>query len=278
MISQLQETEIKEIEKISKKIRRNVLSMIYNAQSGHPGGSLSCVDILNVLFTKFIKVYPEGNKNPNYAARDRFILSKGHASAVLYAILAQFGCISEKELMTFRKFGSKLQGHPCSGKIQGIEVSTGSLGQGLSIGCGMALGLRLDNINSKVYVFMGDGEIEEGSVWEAAMNASHNKLNNLIAFVDRNKLQIDGSTESIKSIGNIKTKFEAFGWNAIEINGHNIKEIFNAIETAQTSDKPFIIIADTIKGYGVSFMENNPGWHGKAPNKEQLEQALNELK
>ncbi len=277
MISQISKEDIKEIEKISKKLRRNVLLMIHNAKSGHPGGSLSCIDILNVLFTKFMKYYPDCESNPNYKYRDRFILSKGHASASLYAILAHLGFIKEDELMTFRKFGSRLQGHPCSFKMPGIEVSTGSLGQGLSIGCGMALGLRLDKINSKIYVFMGDGEIEEGSVWEAAMNASHNKLNNLIAFVDRNRLQIDGSTESVKSVGDIKAKFEAFGWNTIEINGHNIQEIYNAISVAQTSDKPFVIIADTIKGYGVSFMANNPGWHGKAPNDEQLEQALKEL-
>lgn len=278
MISHMSQAEIQELENISKKIRRNILKMIFNANSGHPGGSLSCVDILNVLFSKFLKHYPECKKNPNYEKRDRFILSKGHASAALYAVMSHCGYIEESELMTFRKLGSKLQGHPCMNKQEGIEVSTGSLGQGLSIGCGMALGLRIDNINSKVYVLLGDGELEEGSVWEAIMNASHNKLNNLIAIVDRNKLQIDGSTEKVKSIGDVKSKFEAFGWNAIEINGHDLNEIYNAFSIAQKSDKPFVIIANTIKGYGVSFMANNANWHGKAPNKEELERALDELK
>lgn len=277
MIKQINELDIEKIKEVSKKLRREVIMMIHNAQSGHPGGSLSCIDILNVLFTKCMKHYPECEKNSDYKNRDRFILSKGHASASLYAILAHCGYFNEEELMTFRKFGSRLQGHPCSKKLNGIEVSTGSLGQGLSIGCGMALGLKLDNINSKVYVYMGDGELEEGSVWEAAMNASHNKLNNIIAFVDRNKLQIDGSTENVKSIGNVNDKFKAFGWNTIEIDGHDILQIYNAIEDAKKAIKPTVIIANTIKGKGVSFMENNAGWHGKAPNDEQLKEALIEL-
>ena len=278
MINQISDLEIKEIQKVSKKLRREILMMIHNAKSGHPGGSLSCVDILNVLFTKCMTHYPECEKNSNYDNRDRFILSKGHASAALYTILAHCGYFSEDDLLTFRKFGSKLQGHPCRNALKGIEISTGSLGQGLSIGCGMALGLKLDKIESKVFVYMGDGEIQEGSVWEAVMNASHKKLNNLIAFVDRNKLQIDGSTENVKSIGDASQKFQAFGWNTIEIDGHDIQEIYNAIQTAKTSDKPVVIIANTIKGKGISFMENNASWHGKAPNDEQLQQALEELK
>ena len=277
MISQISELEVKELENVSKKLRREVLLMIHNAKSGHPGGSLSCVDILNVLFTKCMKHYPECELNPNYKDRDRFILSKGHASAALYAVMAHCGYFKEDELLTFRKLGSRLQGHPSSKTLKGIEVSTGSLGQGLSIGCGMALGLRLDKTDSKVYVYLGDGEIEEGSVWEAAMNAAHNKLNNLIAFVDRNKLQIDGSTESVKSVGDVKVKFEAFGWSAVEIDGHDFTEIYNAINTAKNSTKPFVIIADTIKGKGVSFMENQAGWHGKAPNDDELQNALKEL-
>ncbi len=277
MIDQISELEIKDIEEVSKKLRKNILMMIHNAQSGHPGGSLSCIDILNVLFTKCMKHYPECELNPKYKNRDRFILSKGHASAALYAIMAHCGYFKEEDLLTFRKFGSKLQGHPCSKVLKGIEISTGSLGQGLSIGCGMALGLKLDKIDSKVYVYMGDGEIEEGSVWEAVMNAAHNNLDNLIAFVDRNKLQIDGSTEKVKSVGNVKAKFEAFGWDTIEINGHNITEIYNAIIKAKSSSKPCAIIANTIKGKGVSFMENNAGWHGKAPNDEELKKALDEL-
>jgi transketolase len=273
----ISESEKKEIELTAKKLRREILQMIHNAKSGHPGGALSSVEILTVLFTKYLKYCADCDKNPEYKNRDRFILSKGHASAALYAIMAHCGYFKEDELLTFRKLGSKLQGHPSSRLLQGIEISTGSLGQGLSIGCGMALGLRLDKINSKVYVYLGDGEIEEGNVWEAAMNASHNKLNNLIAFIDRNKLQIDGSTEIVKSVGDVNAKFKAFGWNTTEIDGHNISEISNAIEKAQQSDKPFAIIANTIKGKGVSFMENNAGWHGKAPNDEELENALKEL-
>lgn len=278
MINQISDLEIEEIKEVSKKLRREILMMIHNAKSGHPGGSLSSVDILNVLFTKCMTHYSECEENPNYKNRDRFILSKGHASAALYAIMAHCGYFNENELLTFRKYGSRLQGHPCSRALKGIEVSTGSLGQGLSIACGMALGLRLDNINSKVFVYMGDGETEEGSVWEAAMNASHNKLNNIIAFVDRNKLQIDGCTENVKSVGDVAGKFKAFGWNTLEINGHDIQEIFNAIQTAKTSDKPIVIVANTVKGKGVSFMENNAGWHGKVPSDEQLQQALEELK
>lgn len=277
MINQITELEIQNIEQVSKKLRKQILMMIHNSQSGHPGGSLSCIDILNVLFTKSMKHFPECENNPNYKNRDRFILSKGHASAALYTVLSHCGYFKEEDLMTFRLFGSKLQGHPCSNKLKGIEISTGSLGQGLSIACGMALGLRLDKIDSKVFVYMGDGELQEGSVWEAAMNASHNNLKNIIAFVDRNKLQIDGSTEKVKSVGNVAAKFEAFGWNTIEINGHNINEIYNAIETAKKADKPTVIVANTVKGKGVSFMENNAGWHGKAPNDEQLKDALKEL-
>lgn len=277
MVTQISELEIEKIQNVSKKLRRNILKMINNSKSGHPGGSLSCIDILNVLFTQCMKHYPECSKNPNYKNRDRFILSKGHASAALYSILAHCGYFSEDELLTFRIMGSKLQGHPCSQKIEGIEISTGSLGQGLSIGCGMALGLKLDNIDSKVYVLMGDGELQEGSVWEAVMHAAHRKLDNLIAFVDRNRLQIDGSTEKVKSLGDVKAKFEAFGWNALEIDGHNVSEIYTAIQTAKKSDKPCVIVANTVKGKGVSFMENNAGWHGKAPSDEDLQKALKEL-
>lgn len=277
MINQISEIEIEEIEKVSKKLRSNILMMIHNAKSGHPGGSLSCTDILNVLFTKCMKHFPDCTENSQYNNRDRFILSKGHASAALYAIMAHCGYFKEEELLTFRKFGSKLQGHPCSSKLKGIEISTGSLGQGLSIGCGIALGLKIDNLKNKVYVLLGDGELEEGSVWEAAMNAAHNKLNNLIAIIDRNKLQIDGSTENVKSVGNVSEKFKSFGWNTTEIDGHNLNQIYDSIMSAQESDKPFAIIANTVKGKGVSFMENNPAWHGKAPNDDELQKALDEL-
>ncbi|MDD3237960.1 MAG: transketolase [Candidatus Gastranaerophilales bacterium] len=277
MLKKLSSDEIKEIQEICKKERREILSMIFNAKSGHPGGSLSAIDILTVLYTKVMKHFPECEKNPNYNSRDRFILSKGHASAALYAVLAHCGYIQENELMGFRKMGSILQGHPSCKLVKGVEVSTGSLGQGLSMACGMALGLRLDNINNKIFVLMGDGELQEGSVWEAAMQASARNLKNIIAIVDRNKLQIDGSTEDVMAIGSAADKFKAFGWNTMEINGHNIEEIYEALETAKLNDKPTAIIANTIKGKGVSFMENNPAWHGKVPSNEQFETALAEL-
>ena len=277
MSKKLSSEDIKKLEITSKKLRADSLKMIHSAQSGHPGGALSCIDILNVLYTKCMKHFPDWNKNPEFKNRDRFVLSKGHGSAALYSVLANQGYFDEKELLTFRKLGSKLQGHPCSRYLNGIEISTGSLGQGLSIACGMALGLKLDKINSNVFVLLGDGELEEGSVWEAAMNALHNKLDNLIAIVDRNHLQIDGSTENVKSVGSVSDKFKAFGWNTYEIDGHNFEQIFDAIEQAKLSNKPAIIIANTIKGKGVSFMENQAGWHGKAPNDDQLNEALKEL-
>lgn len=269
--------EIDELKSISKKLRRNILKMIHNSKSGHPGGSLSCIDILNVLFSKTMKTAPKGKNDDSYELRDRFILSKGHASAALYSILAHCGYFPEEELMTFRKFGSKLQGHPCCHKVNGVEISTGSLGQGLSIGVGMALGLKLDKSESKVFVLMGDGEIQEGSVWEAAMNAAHHKLDNIVAIVDRNKLQIDGSTENLKSLGDVASKFKAFGWDTIEIDGHNFEEIYSALEKAKNNVKPIVIVANTSKGKGVSFMENQAGWHGKAPSDEDLRLALEEL-
>ena len=277
MINTISADEINKLEQTSKKLRKNVLKMIHAAQSGHPGGSLSCIDILNVLYSKCLRHFPDGKNNPNYESRDRFILSKGHASAALYAVLAHNRYFNELELLTFRKLCSRLQGHPCSNKLRGIEISTGSLGQGLSIGCGMALGLKLNNSDSFVFVLLGDGELEEGSCWEAVMSASHHKLDNLIAIVDRNKLQIDGSTEKIKSLGNLREKFKAFGWNTFEIDGHDIEQIYNSIEDAKQSMQPTVIIANTIKGKGVSFMENQAGWHGKAPNDEQLAAALKEL-
>lgn len=278
MLKTLKSEEIGEIKEICKKLRREIVSMIHNAKSGHPGGSLSTVEILTVLYTKCMKHFPECDKNPDYNTRDRFILSKGHASAAIYSILAHCGYFPEDELMGYRKFGTKLQGHPSCKLLKGIEVSTGSLGQGLSIACGMALGLRLDNINSKIFVYMGDGELQEGSVWEAAMNAAHYKLNNIIGIVDRNKLQIDGPTEKVMSVGDVAAKFKAFGWNTLEIDGHNIEEIYEAVEKAkENTNAPTVIVANTIKGKGVSFMENNPGWHGKVPSDEQLQTALQEL-
>lgn len=269
--------DIEKLKDSAKKVRRNILKMIHNAKSGHPGGSLSGADILTVLYEKSLNIPVEWNNNPDFDSRDRFILSKGHASPLLYAILAQHGVIKESELMTFRKINSRLQGHPARGYIPGVEASTGSLGQGLSVGCGIAMGLKLDNNPAKVVVYMGDGELQEGSCWEAFMQAAHRNLNNLIAIIDRNRLQIDGNTEDVMAIGNAAEKIGAFGWNTRVIDGHNIEEIFIAMEQAKLSDKPFAIIANTVKGKGVSFMENQAGWHGKAPNDEQLAQALKEL-
>lgn len=270
--------EIETLKESSKNIRRNILKMIHSAKSGHPGGSLSATDILTVLYKKSLYIPNDWSKNANFKNRDRFILSKGHASPVLYATLAECGFFNQDELLTFRKINSNLQGHPAKDHIPGVEVSTGSLGQGLSLGCGIALALKLDNNQANVVVYTGDGELQEGSCWEAFMQASHRKLNNLIAIIDRNKLQIDGCTEDVMSLDNLADKIRAFGWNTIEINGHDYNEIYNAIETAKKSNIPFAIIANTIKGKGVSFMENQAGWHGKAPNDEQLALALEELK
>ncbi len=278
MVKILTQAEIEAIKQTSKKIRKQILQMIHNAKSGHPGGSLSTVDVLTVLYKKCMRHYCDCEANPDFSKRDRFILSKGHASAALYAILADCGYFSEEDLMTFRKFGSKLQGHPSCKLLKGIEVSTGSLGQGLSMACGIALGLRLDKIDSKIFVYMGDGELQEGSVWEATMNAAHYKLNNIIAIVDKNGLQIDGCTESVMSLGSIADKFKAFGWITDEIDGHDIQQIYSSIENAKSNTKPTVIIANTVKGKGVSFMENNAGWHGKAPNDEQLLEAIKELR
>ena len=252
--------------------------MIHNAKSGHPGGSLSCVDILAVLYKKILNVPVEWDKSPNFKNRDKFILSKGHASPALYATLANCGFFPKDLLMGFRMLGSKLQGHPSSrAKLPGIEVSTGSLGQGLSIGIGLALAARLDKLKSKVFVLLGDGEMQEGSVWEALMNASHQKLTNLVVIIDKNNLQIDGDVREIKSLEPLDEKLKAFGFEVIEIDGHNYDEIENALSEAKKSNKLCAIIADTIKGKGVSFMENNASWHGKAPKDDELNKALEEL-
>ena len=269
--------EIKKLENICKQTRRNIVKMVHNAQSGHIGGALSGVEILNVLYNKSLNIPTEWKNSKDFDKRDRFILSKGHASALLYSVLAQKGIIPESDLMTFRKFGSKLQGHPCCQYLDGIEVATGSLGQGLSIGCGVALGLKLDKNPAQVVVYLGDGELQEGSVWEAFMQASHRKLDNIIAIIDRNGLQIDGETEKIIGLNPLDKKLQAFGWETEIIDGHDLNEIYNAVERAKASNRPYVIIANTVKGKGISFMENNAGWHGKAPNDEQFEAAMTEL-
>lgn len=260
-------------------LRCDILKMIHNAKSGHPGGALSCIDILAVLYKKILNVPVEWDKDINFDKRDRFILSKGHASTALYAILAHMGFFPVNMLMSFRMLGSKLQGHPSSRTgLAGIEVSTGSLGQGLSIGVGMALALRLDkNTTSKVFVLLGDGEMQEGSVWESLMNANKQKLDNLIVIIDKNNLQIDGATCDIKSLDPLDDKLRAFGFEVYSIDGHNYEEIEATLKEAKASNKLCAIIANTIKGKGVSFMENAANWHGKAPNDEQLAKALEEL-
>ena len=250
--------------------------MVYLAQSGHIGGSLSSCEIMTVLFHKGMKHSIGGKLSDDYQQRDRFVLSKGHVSPIYYSVLAQLGFIPKDELKSFRKLGTRLQGHP-SLWCPGVEVATGSLGQGLSVGCGIAISLKLDKNPAKVFVLLGDGELQEGSVWEAFMQAPHRNLDNLIAIIDRNRLQIDGSTEDVKPLDNLKAKIEAFNWDVIEIDGHNIEAIYSAIEAAKSGSKPTAIIANTIKGKGVSFMENNAGWHGTAPKKEEYEKAMLEL-
>lgn len=273
----LKENEIKELEKSSLKTRQNIIKMVHAAKSGHPGGSLSGADIINVLFFKCLNVPKEWDKSEDFENRDRFILSKGHASPLLYSILAQKGFFPEEELLTFRKFGSKLQGHPAKEELKGVETSTGSLGQGISIGCGIAMGLKLDKNPAKVVVFTGDGELQEGSCWEAFMQAAHRKLDNLIVIIDRNRLQIDGNTENVMGLNNLHDKLRAFNWDVTEINGHDYNQIYEAYQHAKKSTRPCAIIANTIKGKGVSYMENQAGWHGKAPNDEEYELAMKEL-
>ena len=270
--------EIQELSFSALKVRRNILKMIHNAKSGHPGGSLSGADILTILYKKCLNIPSDWDNNTNFENRDRFILSKGHASPLLYAVLADNGFFEESELMTFRKINSKLQGHPSKGYIAGVEASTGSLGQGLSLGCGVAMGLKLNKNNAKVVVYIGDGELQEGSCWEAFMQAGHRKLDNIIAIIDRNRLQIDGCTEDVMSLDNLSDKIKAFNWEVIEIDGHDFNAIYEAYNKAKSLNKPVAIIANTRKGKGISFMENQAGWHGKAPNDEQLAQALEELK
>ncbi len=276
-MTELNEKELLEIKDFTKKVRKEIVEMIYTAKSGHPGGNLSAVEIISTLYLKCMKHFSDWDNNPEFKNRDRFILSKGHASACLYSVLANCGYFPTEELNTFRQLGTRLQGHPSVKHLKGIEVSTGSLGQGLSIACGVALGLKLDKINSTVYVYMGDGELQEGSIWEGVMNASHHKLDNLIAFVDRNNLQIDGHTDDIKNLSPLDEKFKAFGWDPIIIDGHNPQEIYNAVQEAKQNSNPTVIIANTIKGKGVSFMEDNVSWHGKAPNKDEFMVAMEEL-
>lgn len=266
---------VEELKSLAKTVRGDIVSMLTESCSGHPGGSLSAADILTTLFFGEMNIDP---KNPKDADRDRFVLSKGHAAPVLYSVLARKGYFPVEELNTLRKIGSRLQGHPSMKCLPGIDMSTGSLGQGISVAVGMSLAGKLDNKNYRVYALLGDGELEEGQVWEAAMSAAHYKLDNLTAFVDFNGLQIDGDITKVMNPSPIDKKFEAFGWNVLVIDGHNINEILSAIEKAKScKGKPTVVVCNTIKGKGVSFMENQASWHGTAPSKEQCKQALAEI-
>ena len=264
-----------ELKSISTEIRKDIVKMLTESASGHPGGSLSATDIMTVLFFKEMNIDPNNEKDPN---RDRFVLSKGHAAPVLYSTLARRGYFPVEELSTLRKFKSRLQGHPSIQYLPGIDMSTGSLGQGISAAVGMALAGKIDKKDYRVYTILGDGELEEGQVWEASMCAAHYKLNNLTAFIDFNGLQIDGDITKVMNPCPIDKKFEAFGWNVLVIDGHNYEEIIDAIEKAkECKDKPTAVVCKTIKGKGVSFMENQAEWHGIAPSIEQCEAALKEL-
>ena len=269
-------TKVEGLANIANDIRIEIIEQVYNANSGHPGGSLSCADILAVLYFNQMNIDSE---NPNAKGRDRFVLSKGHCAPALYATLARKGYFDKELLKGFRKVESNLQGHPDMKKVPGVDMSTGSLGQGLSAAVGMAIGSKMEHEGYRVYCLLGDGELEEGQVWEAAMSASKNKLDNLCAIVDYNTLQIDGNVEEVAGLIDIKEKFESFGFNVIEVNGHDIEALIHAFNSAKhQKDMPSVIIARTIKGKGVSFMEGKAEWHGKAPNQEQYEEAINDLK
>lgn len=266
---------IAELSSKAAEIRRSIVKMITAAKSGHPGGSLSAADILAVLYFHTMRHDP---KNPTWENRDRFIISKGHAGPVLYSTLAEAGYFPKDELMTFRKLNSRIQGHPDMKKIPGIDFSTGSLGQGMPVGVGMALAGKLDEKPYRVFVMIGDGESQEGSIWEASMAASHYKLDNLTVILDHNGLQIDGPNDKVMKINPVEDKWKAFGWNVLVIDGHDLEQIIDALDAKNiVPGKPTMIIAKTIKGKGVSFMENEAGWHGKAPKPEELERALADL-
>lgn len=263
------------LELTAYKIRKHAIDAIYSAGSGHPGGSLSIADILSVLYFKIMNVNPENPKNPE---RDRFVLSKGHCAPALYGALAEKGFFPKEAIKTLRQADSFLQGHPDMKSVPGVDMSTGSLGQGICAANGMALAAKLDNKNYRVYSILGDGELEEGQVWEAAMFAAHYKLDNLTAFIDLNLLQIDGDVRKVMNPTPVDEKFAAFGWNVITINAHDIEEIDNAVTAAKNIvGRPTAVIAKSVKGKGVSYMENNAAWHGAAPNEELYLKAVHEL-
>lgn len=266
---------VEELKVTAKVIRGDIIEMLTESGSGHPGGSLSAVEILTALYFNKMNIDPSNYKDLN---RDRFVLSKGHAAPVLYSTLARRGFFDVEELKTLRKLGSILQGHPNMNEVPGVDMSTGSLGQGISAAVGMAIAGKIDKKSYRVYALMGDGELEEGQVWEASMAAAHYKLDNLTAFIDYNGLQIDGACNEVMTVDPIPEKFKAFNWNVLEIDGHDFNEILNAIEEAEKcKGKPTVIVCKTVKGKGVSFMENVASWHGSAPNKEQCSIALREI-
>ena len=267
--------DIKELTKKAVEIREGIIEAVYHAGSGHPGGSLSVADILTVLYFHEMKIKPE---EPDWEDRDRLVLSKGHCSPALYSCLANRGYFPVEDLKTFRKIDSYLQGHPDKNKVPGVDMTTGSLGQGLSAANGMAIAGKMNQKDYRVYCILGDGEIEEGQVWEAAMTSSKYRLDNLCVIVDNNNLQIDGTVEEVMSPYPIDEKFKSFGFEIIKIDGHDIEEIIKAFEVARNiKEKPTCIIAKTIKGKGISYMENQVGWHGKAPNEEQYKEAIANL-
>ncbi len=270
-----QTTDLNQLQAIAKQTRRQIVTMITEAKSGHPGGSLSAVEIVVTLFYSVMRHDPA---NPQWPDRDRFILSKGHACPVLYTVMAECGYTPFDQLNTLRKLGSIYQGHPDKRFIPALEASTGSLGQGVSLAIGMGLAARLNHSPSRVYVLLGDGEIQEGQIWEAAMFASYHHVDNILAIVDYNRIQLDGFVKDIMDLEPLVDKWKAFGWHMIEIDGHNIPAIQAACaEAVSVQGKPTVIIAHTIKGKGVSFMENNPKFHGMAPTREEMERALQEL-
>lgn len=266
--------KIKQLQITACKVRKGIIEGVHSAKAGHPGGSLSCADILTYLYFEKMNIDPQNPKKPD---RDRFVLSKGHAAPVLYSVLANRGFFDVDMLTSLRQIGSILQGHPDMKHIPGVDMSSGSLGQGISCAVGMALSSKHFNSGFKVYAILGDGELEEGQVWEAAMFAANKNLSNLTIFVDYNNLQIDGSIEEVNSPYPIDKKFEAFNWHTITIDGHDFNQIESALEEAEKIDKPVCIVAKTVKGKGVSFMENSVAWHGTAPNDEQYEIAMQEL-
>jgi transketolase len=266
---------VNEMKQTADQIRQDIVKMVNAAGSGHPGGSLSSADLLSVLYFDVMNIDPN---EPKMASRDRFVLSKGHAAPVLYSTLARRGFFDPSELINLRKMGHMLQGHPNMTYVPGVDMSTGSLGQGFSASVGMALSAKLDDVSFRTYALLGDGELNEGLVWEAAMSAAHYKLDNLCAILDYNGLQIDGKNEDVMGVAPVDSKFESFGWHVIHVDGHDYEAISKAYEeAANTKGKPSILIAKTIKGKGVSFMENEASWHGTAPTAEQTEQAIAEL-